>query len=1833
MEVTLNGPVIPRLSFVSAVELSPRTGPVDASDIRKNLYGDFSSISDTSQRESLESKERIHVCLRIRPFMPLEKESDSQDCISVLDPTSVILKAPKSSNVFRLSEKNLGQLVQKFTFSQVFGPETTQEELFDGAVKQPVLDFLKGHSHLIFTYGVTNAGKTYTYQGTEEASGILPRSLDLLFNHLSGKLYPGMDLKPHRCREHRRLSKEEVREETSVKNSLLRLMKETDYQTSIHGNYSKTTDKSEDLTEPVNEAEQSYSDEKKGVKFSVWVSFCEIYNECIYDLLLPVSADKKRKMLRLAQDVNGCSYVKDLQWIQVSNSKEAFKLMRLGLKHQSSASTKLNANSSRSHSIFNVKMLKIDSEVSRVMRVNELFLCDLAGSERCTRTHNEGDRLKESGNINTSLLILGKCINALKTSQQSKLQQHIPFRESKLTHYFQGFFSGKGKVCMIVNVSQSAAAYDETLNVLKFSAIAQKVLVLDSSKSLQGETLDEISVKAESEMRVEDLPIKRATILWERTLEDVMEDEEELLKEGVNGDEGNGSMENFCMKEGEGDIAEGTTSQVEEEESDILIGKDEYQRLLDIIEDLKNKLIDERKDKLRMELKIREEVAQEFARYCTEKENDCKAFLSHNQEIMEENCEERMQIYKDLMNSMLLINGKDSAKELKTHSDKQEKAQGGESGEQSDGMDLSCMVESLQHNITDIKQQAEMAYGAIVALEEPQITIERLEKQLHEVRAELSQAQEELLCKNTVVTVQENKLNESTQVLQDATEKMALQNKRIQELSQAVEEKDSEISRLLILLNRLEAVTKDSENTIAAIKHEKEQEDLNKTGCAHFSESMEKYVGNRRKRCVENEEEEGPPAKQGPINNNSKDAIDTKKPEEMQPNTLKEKTEILALEEKNKSLEIQLVTLREELEKKKNENEQFSKKTAKLSQELSSSEERVSGLSRELQQQQASCEKIMTELVALRDANKVKKEKIQTLLQEIETSNQTIAEQKSKIKAVEVQIGELSRFDSQCPRTDTDLASQKEITELLEEAHKEAHVNIGQNSSFHCSIASIWELSKQIIRTSSQKSTQIEDLRKQVEQLQRRDLDAEGEKTQLKLKLSETANQMGTFLMERECLLKQLRDLRQENVVYTEKYREEETRALGFLEQIKEKDGLLDEFRAKAAKATCLEQVMKDKQSDILIMEKEMQDMKEKLNVSESKVRQLNDQEIHLKAEILELRSKLRTTDLQEKEMEKSKQTIERLNTKLSESTALVSDLQKKIQQKDEEYTDLKEKLADAKKQIEQVQREVSSMRAEEKSLRGKVNELEKAKTQLTEELDVKQRTIQHFKKEELNKKLEKVLQQYESACKELCSKEKIIEDMKMTLEEQEQTQAEQDQVLEARLQESERCIAELEEWKKKYHELEKQSSNLRQRNINEECEKSTVLPNKELTSLQEKLKECEEQHKSDRKKWLEEKMLLISQAKEAEMHRNREVKRFAENRELHAKQLEGAEKRLIEKDNDLQKWRTERDRLVTALEAQLNSLISSNTEKDKEIEELKKAVLKVPGKEGEIILEEITNGSTKEIKQTTCENSAAPISPIQAGAEKNKMDDVSDSKQLKEGEIDLPNCSNAEDTGLLTVENTQNQSDTVLDSCEVSSESDRASRFPKPEMEIQFTPLQPNKMEVKHQGSPSMVTIKMAKARKRKSSALDEDFLKSENERNAASPSNMSASCDSLRVEKTALGTSARKDYSLRSKHCVSRRKSPGDTGGTFQKFGSLLQSSPTILQSKAKKFMATLKSSKVAEEKSVRDVKPKRAKRTLHSTDISLPMDFSGHVIVMDQKESDHEIIKRRLRTKKLR
>ncbi|XP_039191907.1 kinesin-like protein KIF20B isoform X2 [Crotalus tigris] len=1867
MEANLDKPTVSRPSFLSAVELSPRTGPVDASDVKKNLYGDFSSSFNISRRESLESKERIHVCLRVRPILELEKEHDVQGCVSVVDSTSVVLKAPKGSKTFRLSEKNLRQLVQKFTFSQVFGPKTTQEELFDGALKHPMLDFLRGHSRLIFTYGVTNAGKTHTYRGTDEDKGILPRALDMLFKSIQNKLYPDMNLKPHRCKDHRNLSKEEVREEISLKNSLLHLLKEVD----CHSNSNRTTDNCEDMKEPEKEADQSNLEEQRNVKFSVWVSFCEIYNECIYDLLLPISIDKRRKMLRLAQDIKGYSYVKDLQWVQVSNSKEAYKLVKLGLRHQSYASTKLNANSSRSHSIFTVKMLKIDSETTRVMQVNELFLCDLAGSERYTRTCNEGERLKESGNINTSLLILGKCINALKINQQTKLQQHIPFRESKLTHFFQGFFNGKGKVCMIVNVSQSPSAYDETLNVLKFSAIAQKVMVLDP-ESPQEERVDQLSLKADSEMTLDDgvrLPMKRATIFWEGTLEDVMEDEEELVEDDSEEHQGHCLAEDPHAKEA--DATDEMENQLEGEDSDIIIRKEEYQKLLDIIEELKNKLIDEKKAKLYMELKIREEVTQECLQYFNAKESDLKKIFSYKEEIMETTCEERMSIYKELVKDCIALpDGKAGAEETLK---KDEKVGGGEDGEPGNVADLPSMVGSLQQNVADIKKQAEMAFGVLDALEEPQLTIERLEKQLTDITAELAQAHEDLLSQNKAAVMQEDKLNKSAKVLQDVTEKMALQNKHIQELSQAVQQKDKEISQLQALVGHLEASIKDSEIASVTMKQE------------NGSKSKEEGVASRRKRYLERDEE-GPPSKQGFIHSSSKDSIDSEKADETRPHHSKEKGDMVTLEEKNKMLEAQVALLREKLVREENEKVGISSEIARLSQALSLEKEKASGLNRELQQQQTIYEQATLEIAMLKEGHKSQEEKIQTLLQEIGAASQITVEEKSQVKTLEVELGLLNRLGSHCPVIDVDLANQENMSR---DEPLPTRISADQKSSFHCSVEGIWKISQQIINASSQKSSCIADLMQQAEQLQRKTLEADEENSQLKLELSETISQRDAFAQEKTSLLNQLGDLQQKNAFYVEKYKEEENRALVHSERLKTNEDFLEECRAKDVRIVSLEQIVKDKDSAILVMKQSVQDMEEKLSISEAKIGKFMDQESLLKVEVVDLK---RLNEVERKKREESKQVTKELKEQLLKSTDLSSRLQAEIQQKDEEYADLKEKLADTKKQIEQVQKQVSTMRAEEKLLRSKVNELEKTKGQLTEELDLKQRTIQQFKKDDLSKKLEDLSQQYQKSREDVRCKEKIIEDMRLTLEEQEQTQSEQEQMLQATLEENEKCKAELKEWDKRYHELKEQKNDLRSQDINEGHEKNTNLLHEQLKQSQEKLEECKELHETDRRKWLAEKTLLITQAKEAETLRNKEIKKFAGDKEYYAKQLTEAEKLVAEKDHDLQRWRVERDKLVAALEIQLSSLISSNVQKDKEMEELKKMILKSSGKEHKTIPEGLRDDDSKELIEIGCKNVVTAVLTISNGAEKTQVEESSNSKQvqqhalsscdkndsmpgpqmwdpsfadrcslaassqpetvisehaarfriLKEKQANLSNCNTTGNGSLLqqsskvsSGDNILDQPDAVLDSYEVSSESEQISRFPKPEMEIQFSPLQPNKMEVKHQGSPSTVTLKVPRTRKRKSCTMDEDSLENENEKNVKLPANMNVWSDSLRRQgkKTAPpNPSVRKNYSLRNKH-ASNIKSTASPGGTLQKFGNLLQNSPTIIQTKAKKLMATIKSPKSTDEETVtkNDDKPKKAKRKLHSVNISNPVEFSGHVIVEDQKESDHEIIKRRLRMKK--
>ncbi|XP_047673502.1 kinesin-like protein KIF20A isoform X2 [Tachysurus fulvidraco] len=754
-----------------------RVGCVTVEDLKKDLFVEFTQIPALQEPGAVD-KEHLQVYLRIRPLTSTESEfSESQECISIEPPDTVVLKAPRLSLTARQSEKLGPQLAQRFQFSKVYGPETTQRQIFDGTTKALVKDVLGGGNSLVFTYGVTNAGKTFTFLGPESDGGIVPRSLNVIFNSIVGRVYTQNNIKPQRCVEFTRLTKDQQEEDTKIKKNLLRRFKESDLQKS---NSSISNSACSTLLEGSSYGELDEDslclEEDSHVKFSVWVSFCEIYNENLHDLLdFASNTLRRRSVLRLSQDVKGNTFVKDLTWVQVNSADEAYKVLKIGRKNQSFSSTKLNSVSSRSHSIFSIRILRIeDIGVPRVQTISELSLCDLAGSERCAKTQNKGERLKEAGNINTSLLTLGKCINSLRLSQtQSKFQQHIPFRESKLTHYLQGFFCGRGKACMIVNINQCASMYDETLNVLKFSAVAQKVVVLNPKPVLSvvpKKSAREVSMMINNVDRRE--WSRRSTLIkWETTLEDVQEDEDDEEMEVDDEEE---------EESGEESMVENTVLETAEDQ--------ELVELQQRIKELQEELSKEQSEKLAIESRIREEVTTEFMELFSNMEKDYNERLQREKEIAEERAERRLEILKNLVNK----NGTETTTENSAEDETKETRM----------TFLGGMIEEMQTDLAMIKRDAEAAQLCLESKDHSPEAVSKLRTQLDEMEEELLKNRQLMNIKTKEIEEVQVCVKSSSEQLLEAHKNFEAQNLRNQQLMEICQEKDEMISKLQIALDQ-----------------------------------------------------------------------------------------------------------------------------------------------------------------------------------------------------------------------------------------------------------------------------------------------------------------------------------------------------------------------------------------------------------------------------------------------------------------------------------------------------------------------------------------------------------------------------------------------------------------------------------------------------------------------------------------------------------------------------------------------------------------------------------------------------------------------------------------------------------------------------------------------------------------------------------------------------------------------------------------------------------------------------------------------------------------------
>ncbi|XP_031281405.1 kinesin-like protein KIN-14Q isoform X2 [Pistacia vera] len=256
----------------------------------------------------------------------------------------------------------------------------------------------------------------------------------------------------------------------------------------------------EELFRTIKEREKLY-------RYDISVSVLEVYNEQIRDLLVVGSQPgATSKRLEVRQTGEGIHHVPGLVEAPVSNISEVWEVLQTGSNARAVGATNANEHSSRSHCLHCV-MVKGENLLNGEHTKSKLWLVDLAGSERVAKTEVQGERLKETQNINRSLSALGDVISALATKSP-----HIPFRNSKLTHLLQDSLGGDSKTLMFVQVSPSENDFSETLCSLNFASRVRGIELgpakkqIDNSEFLRYKQMVE---KTKQELKSKDVQSKK----------------------------------------------------------------------------------------------------------------------------------------------------------------------------------------------------------------------------------------------------------------------------------------------------------------------------------------------------------------------------------------------------------------------------------------------------------------------------------------------------------------------------------------------------------------------------------------------------------------------------------------------------------------------------------------------------------------------------------------------------------------------------------------------------------------------------------------------------------------------------------------------------------------------------------------------------------------------------------------------------------------------------------------------------------------------------------------------------------------------------------------------------------------------------------------------------------------------------------------------------------------------------------------------------------------------------------------------------------------------------
>ncbi|NWJ01303.1 KI18A protein, partial [Crypturellus undulatus] len=282
---------------------------------------------------------------------------------------------------------------------------------------------------------------------------------------------------------------------------------------------------------------------------NIAVSYLEVYNEQIRDLLVNSGP------LAVREDAQKGVVVQGLTLHQPKSAEEILQMLDYGNKNRTQHPTDVNASSSRSHAVFQIYLRQQDktASISQNVRIAKMSLIDLAGSERASATNAKGARFREGTNINRSLLALGNVINALADPKSKN--QHIPYRNSKLTRLLKDSLGGNCRTIMIAAVSPSSLFYDDTYNTLRYanrakdikSSLKSNVVSLDSHISqyvkICNDQKKEIIMLKEKLREYEEkqaaIPENRSTVVkeqeeikrYQEILRNVFANREEIRKE------------------------------------------------------------------------------------------------------------------------------------------------------------------------------------------------------------------------------------------------------------------------------------------------------------------------------------------------------------------------------------------------------------------------------------------------------------------------------------------------------------------------------------------------------------------------------------------------------------------------------------------------------------------------------------------------------------------------------------------------------------------------------------------------------------------------------------------------------------------------------------------------------------------------------------------------------------------------------------------------------------------------------------------------------------------------------------------------------------------------------------------------------------------------------------------------------------------------------------------------------------------------------------------------------------------------------------------------------